>query len=95
MENKPRKPLSNTLIAIIAAIIVGPLWFGFVGGLFFLIDEVSGYEERYEGPDWIPHAIAIAILGIGFFLWRVVGSLIAARWGEASKETKDTDKHNT
>jgi hypothetical protein len=95
MENKSREPLSNIHITIISGVIVWPLWLGLVCGIAIYIEEVLGYKEAYRGPDWIPNAVALAIFGMGFFAWRVVGNLIAARWGEPSEKPTDDDKQNT
>lgn len=80
---------------IISGVIVGPLWLGLVGGVSIFIEEVLSHKERYEGPDWIPQAIAIAIFGTGFFLWKVVGGLIGSRWGQSANHSKNIDEQST
>ena len=66
---------------MISGIVVWPVWFGTLLLVGLFAEEVLGWKEAYEGPEWVTTAMAIALFGAGFFLWRIAASVIEFRWG--------------
>ena len=77
-ENEDKEDgLSSTAVIIISGIIVLIL----ISGVFIFIEEVLGYKERYDGPDWFIDVAVLGTLAIGIFLWKLVIVAIDSRWG--------------
>lgn len=74
-----RPGLSPRAVVVVSGLIVWPVWFGILVGAGVFIEEVLGWEGPV-GSKWLVNLAAFSIIGIGFFLWRVVGSMVAARW---------------
>jgi len=75
--------LSNKEIAIISGIIVWPLWFGFLGVIFYFVEEIMGFKNA-EGPQILVDITVIAIISTGLFLWKIVANFI----GNLTDKTK-------
>ena len=56
-----------------------PVWFSVLLGLGLFAEDVLGWQQN--GPKWLAGVAAFSIFAIGLFLWRVVGTIVAARWG--------------
>ena len=82
-ENEDKEDgLSSTAVLIISGIIVFVLIFG----VFIFVEEVLGYKERYDGPDWFIDVLVLGTLAIGIFLWKLVAAAIGSRWGATRRK---------
>ncbi|MCK4846231.1 MAG: hypothetical protein KAS88_01065 [Deltaproteobacteria bacterium] len=71
----------SLFVIIISVIILCPVLLAVAIGMFILIEEVFGYNEISDGPEWIVEIVAFVIIGIGFFLWSRLAPAIESRLG--------------
>lgn len=62
---------------VLSGLLVWPVWFALFFGLAVAAEEVLGWKA--QGPKWVSDLIAISFVGIGFFLWKVVGGIVFSR----------------
>jgi len=79
--------LSPRTVVVISGIVVWPVWFGILVLVGIFVEEVLGWKQAFDGPDWIPRTVAIVLFGAGFFLWRIAAAVVDSRWGPSSETT--------
>jgi hypothetical protein len=77
-----KRRLSPRAVVILSGLVAWPLWIGILVATGLFVEEVLGWKESYAGAEWFVELVAFSIIGIGFLWWRVVGALVAHRWGE-------------